>query len=62
MNDLCPNCRVPRELRMKRRTVRENVGGEQRKVLIKSYFCSVCGISVRSEEIPLSETLAEDAG
>jgi hypothetical protein len=51
MNDLCPQCRVVRDLVMKSQTVqKKNAKGRVTKVQIRSFFCSTCGVFVKSEE------------
>jgi hypothetical protein len=54
MNDLCPHCRVVRELEVRTTTVRKK--GPRRKVattVAKSYFCMTCGFFVRSKEMSM---------
>lgn len=52
MNDLCPKCRVVRDMRITSQIIeKKNDAGESQKILVKSYFCVVCNVFVRSEEI-----------
>jgi hypothetical protein len=51
MNDICPHCRVVLDLEVKQKTLRrKNTRGEAIKILVRSYFRSVCGFFVKSEE------------
>ena len=51
MNDMCPHCRVVRDLLVKKQTLRKkNARGKVTRALIMSYSCSTCGSFVKSEE------------
>lgn len=51
MNDLCPNCRTLRELRME---IIEKMEYKKRTI-IKNYYCDECNFFVKSEEIEIPE-------
>ena len=56
MNDLCPQRRVVRDLVLKKQTVRKkNAKGRVTKAVIRSYFCSSCGLFVKSEETSVKQ-------
>jgi hypothetical protein len=56
MNDVCPHCRVVRDLEVKQKTLRrKNSRGRATRIIVKSYFCSVCGFFVKSEETLVKE-------
>ena len=51
MNDLCPNCREIKELRVESKEIKsKDEEGKEHKVIINSYFCNACNIFVKSEE------------
>ena len=51
MNDMCPHCRVVRDLLVKTKTVRKkNARGKVVTILITNYSCFTCGSFVKSEE------------
>jgi hypothetical protein len=51
MNDMCPVCRTVRDLDAKKKTVSLKAPkGTALKVQVIDYFCSTCGVFVKSEE------------